>query len=122
MKAHLDRARRALPLVVGCLTLVSVVLLFVWDTVPTLFPSGAHDVLGATPLILIAVAYLIYQSVRRPGPAELFKAVLLSVAFLLWAGNQLWPNSAQATLMNDVAIGLFVLDVFLVIAGWPATS
>jgi hypothetical protein len=27
-----------------------------------------------------------------------------------------------ATLFDDSAIALFVLDVFLVIAGWPATS
>jgi hypothetical protein len=27
-----------------------------------------------------------------------------------------------ATLFNDIAIGLFVLDVFLVMIGWPATS
>jgi hypothetical protein len=27
----------------------------------------------------------------------------------------------EATLFNDVAIALFVLDVFLVMIGWPAT-
>jgi hypothetical protein len=33
-----------------------------------------------------------------------------------------WPNSPQSTLYNDIAIALFVLDVFLVMAGWPQTS
>jgi hypothetical protein len=28
----------------------------------------------------------------------------------------------QATLFNDIAIALVVLDVFLVIIGWPTTS
>jgi hypothetical protein len=28
----------------------------------------------------------------------------------------------QATLFNDIAIALFVLDVFLVMIGWPETS
>ena len=102
--------------------MASVVVLLVWDALPGLFPAKAHDVLGALPLALIAVAYLVYQTVRHPGPAELFKAVLLAIAFLLWAANQLWPDAAQATLYNDLAIGLFVLDVFLVMIGWPASS
>ena len=122
MKAHLDRAHRALPLLLAALTLVSVVVLLVWDAAPALFPARAHDLLGALPLALIALAYLVYQTIRRPGPAELFKAALLSIAFLLWAANQLWPDSPRANLYNDLAIALFVLDVFFVIAGWPATS
>ena len=50
------------------------------------------------------------------------KAILLAAAFLFWAANQLWPESRRAVLWNDVAIGLFVLDVFLVMVGWPAAS
>jgi hypothetical protein len=42
--------------------------------------------------------------------------------FFFVATNQLLPNYRQATLFNDIAIALFVLDVFLVIVGWPATS
>lgn len=122
MKFRLDRAHRALPVALGALTLASVAALFLWDAAPKLFPAKAHDWLGAAPLALIAVAYLVYQSVRRPGAAELFKAVLLAIAFLLWAANQLWPDAAAATLYNDLAIGLFVLDVFLVMIGWPASS
>ena len=84
-------------------------------------PPGP-TVFWALPLALIAVAYLVYQSIRRPGPTEAFKALLLALAFLLWAANQYWPDAACATLLNDLAIALFVLDVFFVIAGWPATS
>jgi len=51
-----------------------------------------------------------------------FKAILLAIAFLFWSANQLWPNLSQATLCNDIAIALFVLGVFLVMIGWPATS
>ena len=53
---------------------------------------------------------------------EFIKAILLAVAFLFWAANQLWPDLRQTTLFNDIAIAHFVLDVFLVIAGWQATS
>jgi hypothetical protein len=50
------------------------------------------------------------------------KAILLAVAFLFWAANQLWPELPQATLFNDLAIALFVLDVFLTMIGWPAAE
>ena len=110
------------PLRLGQLTLVSVVLLIVWDAYPRAFPVRAHDLLGALPLALIACTYLLYQVVRRPGPAELLKAILLAAAFLLWAANQFWPKASAATLFNDLAIALFVLDVFLVVEGWPGTA
>jgi hypothetical protein len=122
MYRRLDRTHRAAPVILGILTLLSVAVLLVWDLVPTHFPANAHDVLGALPLALIAAAYLVYQSVHRPPWRELVKAILLAAAFVLWAANQLWPNSKLATPWNDIAIALFVLDVFLVIVGWPATS
>ena len=122
MRSHLDRAHRAAPVLLGVLTLSSVAVLLVWDVAPSLFPPRAHNLLGALPLALIAIAYLVYQSIRRPGLAELFKALLLALAFFFWAANQCWPDSPRATLYNDVAIALFVLDVFFVLIGWPASS
>jgi hypothetical protein len=108
--------------ILGVITLASVGVLFAWNAFPQLFPAHAHDVLGAFPLAMIAFAYLVYQLAHRPPRKELLKAVLLAVAFLFWAANQLWPNLHQATLFNDVAIALFVLDVFLVMVGCPASS
>jgi hypothetical protein len=103
-------------------TLAGVGALFVWDAFPRLFPAASHEFLAAFSLAMIAVAYLVYQVAHRPTRAEFAKAAMLAVAFLFWAANQFWPNSRQATLFNDIAIALFVLDVFLVMAGWPAAS
>jgi hypothetical protein len=122
MYIRLDRSHRTLPALLGFVTLASVVVLFAWDAFPQAFPPGAHNVLAAFPLATIALAYLIYQAAHRPAALEVVKAVLLAIAFLFWAANQLWPDLPQATLFNDIAIGLFVLDVFLVMIGWPATS
>jgi hypothetical protein len=122
MYIRLDRPRRTLPMLLGLITLVSVGVLIVWDIVPQFFPPGAHDLLAAFPLAMIAFAYLVYQAAHRPARLEVFKAILLAIAFLSWAANQLWPNLPQATLFNDIAIALFVLDIFLVMIGWPATS
>lgn len=122
MYTRLNRAHRALPVLLGIVTLVGVAVLLVWDVAPSLFPARAHDALGAFPLAMIAIAYLVYNTAHRPRALEFVKAILLAVAFLFWAANQLWPDSPRATLYNDIAIGLFVLDVFLVMIGWPANS
>lgn len=119
MSIRLDRSHRLVPLILGAVTLAGVALLLVQDAAPRWFPATSHDLLAAFALAMIAVAYLIYQIAHRPAPMELVKAILLAAAFLFWAANQLWPNLPQAMLFNDAAIGLFVLDVFLVIAGWP---
>jgi len=71
---------------------------------------------------MIAIAYLVYQAAHRPPVRDMAKAILLAVAFLFWAANQLWPESPNATLLNDIAIALFVFDVFLVIIGWPGSA
>lgn len=122
MYSRLDRAHRALPVIFGIVTLADVAVLLVWDAFPQIFPAHSHDYLGAFSLAMIAVAYLAYQMVHRPPVRELIKAVLLAIAFLFWAANQLWPDSPRTTLYNDIAIALFVLDVFLVMIGWPPTS
>lgn len=121
MYIRLDRDHRAIPVILGVVTLVGVAILLVWDIVPKLFPDKAHDALAAFPLSMIAATYLVYQIAHRPPLAELVKAILLAAAFLFWAANQFWPALPQATLFNDIAIALFVLDVFLVVIGWPNT-
>ena len=122
MYKRLDRAHRAIPLALAVVTLISVGVFLAWHVNPKFFPARAHDFLAAFPLALIAIAYLLYQSAHRPAPKEFGKAIMLAVAFLFWAANQLWPDLPQATLFNDIAIALFVLDVFLVMIGWPTTS
>ena len=122
MNTRLDRAHRAAPVALGLLALGGVGVLFLWDAFPERFPARSHDSLGAFPLALIALAYLLYERARRPAFREWVKAIMLAAAFLFWAANQLWPESRGAVLWNDIAIGLFVLDVVLVMVGWPAAS
>ena len=98
---------------IGWVALAGVAALLVWDLAPGLFPAHAHDGLGAFPLAAIAVAWVVYRAGRHKGAANFLKASILAVAFLFWAANQLWPESRWATLLNDIAIALFVLDVVL---------
>jgi hypothetical protein len=119
MSIRLGRNRRSLPVILCVVTLVSVGALLLRDLVPGLFPARAHDFLAAIPLAMIASACLVYEVVRRPSRSEVIKAILLACAFLFWAANQLWPDLRQATLFNDIAIALFVFDVFLAMISRP---
>src|SRR6201995_803418 len=118
----ISRRNRAISLGLGVLTLVSLGVLLAWNVNPEFFPIRAHGFLAAFPLAMIAIAYLLYQTARQPSAKEFLKAMMLAAAFLFWAANQLWPDLAQATLFNDIAIALFVLDVSLVMIGWPTIS
>ncbi|MGO8935612.1 MAG: hypothetical protein ACLPLZ_12635 [Terracidiphilus sp.] len=122
MYTRLGRSKRLIPAILGGVTLAGVVALLTWDAFPNRFPAGSHEALAAFSLSMIALAYLVYQIAHRPAAMEFLKAMMLAVAFLFWAANQLWPGLPQAALFNDIAIALFVLDVFLVIVGWPKSS
>ncbi len=122
MYTRLGRSKRLIPAILGGVTLAGVVALLTWDAFPNRFPAGSHEALAAFSLTMIALAYLVYQIAHRPAAMEFLKAMMLAVAFLFWAVNQLWPGLPQATLFNDIAIALFVLDVILVIVGWPKSS
>jgi hypothetical protein len=113
------RRHFAWPAVLGVATLLTLAPLLTWDVAPDLFPPRAHDVLSAVPLTAVAVAYLVYQGVRRVSVLEFAKALLSAIAFLFWALNQFLPDDPRATLFNDIAVAAFVVDVVLVIFGWP---
>jgi hypothetical protein len=117
-----NHVRSSLPVILCVVTLVTVAVLLLWDARPRLFPAGAHDLLAAFPLALIACACLAYEAVRQPSRSELVKAILLACAFLFWSANQFWPGFRLATLFNDIAIALFVFDVFLAIISRPAET
>jgi hypothetical protein len=122
MSIRLDWSLRSAPLALCIVTLVSVAVLLLSDSLPGLFPPGAHDYLAAFPLAMIACACLTYEAIRHPARSEVVKAILLASAFLFWSANQFWPTLRQATLFNDIAIGLFVFDVFLAMTSRPVET
>jgi hypothetical protein len=89
MHIGLNRFHRTLPVILVAVTLASVGVLFAGDAFPRLFPAKAHDFLAAFPLAMIAFAYLVYQTAHRPARMEVVKAIMLAIAFLFWAANQL---------------------------------
>jgi hypothetical protein len=115
-----SRARRALPIAFGVLTFVSVGVLLTGDAFPRLFPSVSHEILAPLPLVLITLAYVVYQAGGRASRLEWAKTAILALGFLFWAANQLWPDCRLSTLFNDIAIAAFVLDAFLAMIGWSS--
>ena len=95
------------------LAFASGVVLLVKDTPLSLLQHLAHAPISAIPLLLIGVASLCFQIVIRPTPLDLFKASLVSAAFLLWGIDQLLPTGWVATTLGDIVIVLYVIDL-----GW----
>jgi hypothetical protein len=114
MQRRFDRAYRAVSVTVAVVAVAGSGILLTLDALPQRFPGTVHAFLAAGPLAMIAVAYVMYQGAHRRPFREWIKAGMLAAAFLFWAANQLWPDSRRAILFNDIAIGLFILDVFLV--------
>jgi hypothetical protein len=112
---------RRLPAALATLALVLLVPLVAWNLFPGAFPARAHDGVAALPLALIAVTYLLHQRARGAAWKQLAQACLLATGFLLWAATQLWPDFPHALRLNDVAIVLFVSELYLSIARRPAS-
>ena len=100
--------------------------LFTWVIVAIAFVTGAillasdlllvsfsHALISAAPLLCIGVAYLGFQLFARPKLLDLFKAFILSSAFIIWGIDQLLPSGWTATTLGDIVIVLYVLDL-----GW----
>lgn len=88
-------------------------LLLVKDTSLSLLQYLAHAPISALPLLLIGLASLVFQVVIRPTPLDLFKACIVSTAFILWGVDQLLPPGWEATTLGDIVIVLYVIDL-----GW----
>jgi hypothetical protein len=90
--------------------LVAGVILLVSDIFSTILP---HAPVSAVPLLLIGATYLGFQVLIRPKPLDIFKAVIVSSAFMLWGIDQVLPMGWFATTLGDVVIVLYVIDL-----GW----
>jgi hypothetical protein len=110
------------------LALASCVFLLVFDAPLPLVQRLAHAPVSAAPLLLIGLASLGFQVLIRPKPLDLFKAGMISSAFILWGVYQLLPTGWGATTLGDIVIVLFVIDLAWMMAGrlkqqgWPRNA
>jgi hypothetical protein len=87
------------------------------DLAPHILVGLPHAPISAAPLLLIGAASLGFQILTRPGLLDLFKALLVSLAFILWGIDQMLPSGWLATTIGDVVIVLYVIDL-----GWMMGS
>lgn len=97
------------------IALAGVAVLWVSDALHGLRPDPSHQRIGAAPLILIGLAYASFQLCGRRRTAERAKGLLLGLAFVIWGSEQLLPQSAWVTLMDNLVITVFVVDLALII-------
>jgi len=71
--------------------------------------------LSALPLALVGVAFAALQISLKPDRGTLLKRLLLAAAFVLWAVDQVLPAGRVATLIGDIVISAYVLDLFWMI-------
>jgi hypothetical protein len=75
-------------------------------------PSSLHFYLSALPLALAGAGYALLQVFLKPPRSILFKRLLLAATFLMWAIDQLLPPGRAATVLGDVVIAAYVLDLY----------
>jgi hypothetical protein len=70
-----------------------------------------HAYLSSVPLAIAGIGYAMLQIRARPPREALFKRLLLAATFVIWAVDQLLPSGRLATLIGDMVIAAYVLDL-----------
>lgn len=91
--------------------------LLVLDCTAGFTTSRFHAASSAVPLILIGLAWLFVHPGFGVHPIQFIKRLIAAVAFVLWGVDQMLPPGWWATTVGDVVIGLFVLDMALIVRG-----
>ncbi len=74
-------------------------------------PGVSHSWVSACPLVIVGLAYLSLQVLKRPNLLAWVKAVMVGGAFILWGIDQLLPAGSLATGIGDLVIFLYVFDL-----------
>jgi hypothetical protein len=80
-------------------------------------PSLRHQRAGAFALIFVGSSFICLQANLGACWMEVVKGLLLGLAFVLWGAEQFMPPGRGATVVDGLVIGIFVLDLGLVIWG-----
>jgi len=103
------------PNTVGIRSLMVIALAFagllLLSNVP-LISNTLHSYLSSVPLAVAGIGYALLQLRAGPPRGTLFKRLLLAATFVIWAVDQLLPPGRVATLIGDVVIAAYVLDLY----------
>ena len=93
------------------MTAIAFAAILLLSNVP-MISDRMHAYLSSIPLAIAGVGYAILQLRARPPRETLFKRLLLAATFIIWAVDQLLPSGRLATLIGDLVIAAYVLDLF----------
>ena len=105
------RRRHLIPAVgLAAISLISSVVLVCADGVGDSVSWAHHAGVSAAPLLLVAGALLAFTiGIPTTGTALALRLVSIA-AFVAWGISQLLPSTELGTLLDDIAILLFVID------------
>jgi hypothetical protein len=113
----MKRLLRGLSGVLFGLALIALAWLLLPDLWSSFHPSLRHQRAGALALMFVGSSFICVQFSTGGRWRDMLKGWLLGLAFVLWGGEQFLPPGAAVTAMDGFVIGIFVVDLGLVIAG-----
>jgi hypothetical protein len=76
-----------------------------------------HQRLGSLPFIFIGISFITFQ-LSLPGPwKERIKGLLLGLAFALWGSEIFLPKGNWLTVLDNLVIAIFIVDLGLIVVG-----
>jgi hypothetical protein len=113
--AAAPRIRLLVALALGVTSIGVSVLLISADGIGRSVQWSHHAAVSAAPLLLVAGAIAAASVAHPPKARHGLMRLVAILAFSAWGMAQLFPNSAAAAALNDVAILLFVVDAGLAV-------
>jgi hypothetical protein len=114
-QAAAPRIRLSVALALGVTSIGVSVLLISADGIGESVHWSHHAAVSAAPLLLVAGAIAAVSVAHPPEARHGLMRLVAILAFSAWGTAQLFPNSAAAGALNDVAILLFVVDAGLAV-------
>jgi hypothetical protein len=99
----------------GLISVAASILLLTADGIGGSVRWAHHAGASAAPLLLVAGAIAAVSVAHPPKGRHGFMRLVAVLAFTAWGTAQLFPDSAAARALNDVAILLFVFDAACVV-------
>ena len=115
--APIARPLRVLSTVALGFAFASAAVILLLDALHGLRPEISWRVKPALPLIGIGLSYALLQFTLPRTWKEFCLGLAVSLGFILWGAEQFVPLRWVASLMDDLVVFLFVLDLSIVILG-----
>jgi hypothetical protein len=109
-QAVAPRIRLSVAIALGVTSIGMSILLISADGIGRSVQWSHHAAVSAAPLLLVAGAIAAVSVAHPPEARHGLMRLVAVLAFSAWGMAQLFPKSAAAGALNDVAILLFVID------------